>query len=185
MTIQTLFDECVALEKQRHLAQRISVAFSFDLRIEDHRRFGPNYLPLEFDLSIAKGQGSFTYAGQRTIRLHPPKGQSLGQLVVIPGNLVATISASVSVSVQGGGGLDSVQENNITISAPIGGGISTIDVVGTDPVSYPLVFEVEPNTSLPLEIITFIPVHTKSTLVLALSPAALVSTLPPGPVHVP
>lgn len=186
MTIQTLFDDCVALEKQRHFAQRIAVDFSFDLRSEDQTRFGPDFNPRDFDLSIVKGQGSFTYTGQLTIRVHPPQGKALGQLVVVPGHLVATVPASLSITAQGIGGGDFVQDFKITISGPVGGSDATIDVDGTvSGLLYPFVFEVGPNTALPLKVVGLVPNHTKNTLVLALGSPALVSTLPSGPIHLP
>lgn len=185
MSIQTLFNDCIALEKQRHFAQRIAADFSFDLRSEDQTRLQPTVNPRDFDLTIVKGQGSFTYTGQRTIRLHPQPGQFLGQLVVIPGNLVATIPASLSVTAQGIGGGDFVQDFRITISGPVGGSNATIDVDGTvSGALYSFVFEVDPQTALPLKVMSLIPIHTKNTLVIAVSPPTVVSTLPTGPVHV-
>jgi hypothetical protein len=182
MNIQSLFDDCIALEKQRHFAQRIAVDFSFDLRSEDQTRFGPGFNPRDFDLSIVKGQGSFTYTGQRAIRIHPQPEQVLGQLVVIPGNLVATVPCSFDITAQGIGGADFVQDFRITIAGPVGGSNATIDVDGTvSGLAYPFVFEVDPNTAIPLKATGLIPVHTKNTLVIALSPPALISTLPIGP----
>jgi hypothetical protein len=184
-SIQTVFNDCDALDQQRHFAQRILVPFTLDLQNENQT--DPQDL-IEFTLNAS---GFLAYQSAHRLRVHPPgpsKTISLGTLVFIPGNLVGSVVANAGLSGHGTGG-DFTFDIGISISGPLSaaGSISQIDIYATDAANKPwfVEFEADPNAPLPLDVQNFSPVHNKNKLHLLLQAPQLVLKIPRSPVVFP
>ena len=175
-TIQTVFNDCMSLDSQRHFTQHLLVPFTLDLTNDDQSQ------PTDIISADYKAKGSLSFEAGHTLRLNQAGGgKSLGPLVVVPGKLVATVVADFGV---GGHGGTFQFDLTITIFGPVAvaGSTSTIDIQSTNFFTY---FEADPNASLPLQMVGFYPMHNKNTLKLFLGTPALVSWLPKGPIHTP